>query len=106
MLKKILITLLLTCAMSIASAGKMTLLEEAAEFDALNVRISASGKGTVRLRPCDQCDKARLKIGPSTTLTVGGKTLPLSALNNITLHDGTLFFRMSDGVVTRIEATR
>lgn len=106
MLNKLLITLLLALAMGTASAGKMVLLEEAAEFDTLNVRVSNKGKGTLKLKRCDECDEVRLKITPNTQLRVGNQTLPLDALNRATLRSGTVFYRVESGVVTRIVAMR
>ena len=105
MLKQLLITLLLS-AMTVASAGTMIILEEAAEFDALSVRVSDKGKGTFRLRPCDECKELRLKIAPTTALRVGGKRLPLAAVNSLTLRSGTVFYDVDTRVVTRIEAVR
>lgn len=106
MFKQLLITALLTFAVGVASAGKMTLLEEAAEFESLSVRVSGNGKGNIRLQSCDECEELRLKLSAATTLQVAGKSLPLSSLNKYTLYDGTVFFRPGDNVITRIEAAR
>lgn len=106
MLNKLVITLLLALAMGTASAGKMVLLEEAAEFDALSARVSDKGKGKLRLRPCDTCEEVRLKIVPTTKLRVGGKDVPITTLNRTMLRSGTIFYRAESGVVTRIEAVR
>lgn len=106
MFKHLTIAILLAFTAGIASAGKMTLLEEAAEFETLSVRVSSDGTGDVRLRSCDECDELQLKLAPTTTLRVGGKALPLSTLNRQTLRSGTVFFRSEDYVITRIESAR
>ncbi len=106
MLKRLQLTLLLAFAMGIASAGEMTLLEEAAEFESLKVRVSDTNQGQFRIRNCDNCDEVQLKVTSSTRLTVGGKRVPLAALNRFTLKDGTVFYRVESGIVTRIEAAR
>ena len=53
MLKKLLIPALLMLAVGTVSAGNMTLIEEAAEFETLNVRVSSKGKGNFRLLQCE-----------------------------------------------------
>lgn len=106
MFQKLLLTLLLTLTVGIASAGKMVLLEEAVEFETLSLRVSDKGKGDFQIRACDECNDIQLKIAPTTSLKIAGKRLPLSKLNSTTLRDGTVFYRESDSVVTRIEAVR
>ena len=106
MLKHLLITILLISMAGIASAGKMVLLEEAVEFEALSLRVSDKGIGDFRIRPCDECKEIKLTIKATTWLEVGGKRVPLSVLNKTTLRSGTVFYRESDNIVTRIEAVR
>ena len=106
MLKKLLLAVCLLLAIGSVSAGKMVLLEEAAEFETINIRVSNKGHGKFQLKRCDDCAEQKLTISPATTLEVAGKSLPLAALNRMTLRNGTVFFRADSGLVTRIEAAR
>ena len=104
MYKSFLCAALLTLAMGVGSAAPMTLLEEAAEFERLDVSISSDGVGALSIRPCEVCDELKLKLSASTQLKIGGKRMPLATLNLGTLHGGTVYYRPKDGQVTRIEA--
>ncbi|MBT8132225.1 MAG: hypothetical protein KJO35_08145 [Gammaproteobacteria bacterium] len=89
-----------------AFAGKMTLLEEAAEFEKLSISVTQQGDGQFQLRSCDDCADKQLWVSADTVLTVRGKRLPVKALNRLTLRNGTVFFRVESGQVTRINASR
>ena len=108
MFKQFLTALSITAAMSLAtvSAGEMTLLEEAAEFDRLSARVSADGHGTVKVKRCDECKELRLRIAPGTRLEVNGKRRPLQELNLGALAAGTVFFDAESNTVLRISGSR
>ncbi len=93
-------------SLATVSAGEMTLLEEAAEFDRLSARVSASNRGTIKVKSCDECEALRLRIAPSTQLEVNGKRQPLKELNNGALSAGTVFFDAQTLTVLRISGSR
>ena len=100
------LTFLLLAAMTSASAGEMTLLEEATEFERLNARVTADGKGYVQLKRCDECELVRLTIDSRTQLVVNGKRRALGELNNGELRFGTAFYDAESLRVTRINGSR
>lgn len=108
MFKQVLTTLIIASAMIFAtlSAGEMTLLEEAAEFERLSASVTASGTGSIKVKRCDECDELRLHISPSTQLEVNGERRPLAELNNGALNAGTVFFDPDNSTVLRISGSR
>ena len=108
MFKHFLKTLTIAAAMGLAtvSAGEMTLLQEAAEFERLSAIVSADGHGSIKVKVCDECEELRLKIAPRTQLEVNGKARPLTELNKGALSDGTVFFDAESLTVLRISGSR
>lgn len=108
MFKHFFATLTIAAAMSLASvsAGEMTLLEEAAEFDRLSAFVSADGHGAIKVKVCDECEELSLRIEPGTQLEVNGKRRPLLALNDGALSAGTVFFDAESLTVLRISGSR
>ena len=106
MIHKVIITLLLAALGATAQAGPMTLIEEAAEFDRLDARVSRTGSGVVRIVPCDDCAQLTLKLTAATTLEIDGEPRPLETLNRKAVRDGTVFFDADSRRVLRIVAYR
>ena len=100
-------TLFTACAVALLCApahAAMTLIEEAIEFDTLDAIVSADGRGFIELKACDESPVKQLKVTPKTTLVVGGKQLPLDAINRGTLRGGTIFYKVNTDQIVRIVA--
>lgn len=106
MMQRVILTLLLAALGATAQAAPMTLLEEAAEFDRLDARVSRNGSGVLRIVPCDDCAQLKLKLTAATTLEIGGELQPLDTLNRRALRDGTIFYDANSQRVLRIVAYR
>lgn len=106
MFRNTLTALLLAALCGLASAGPMTLLEEAAEFQRLDARVSDDDRGYLRIANCDGCEQMRLEINSATSLEIDGEPRPLKTLNRAALRDGTVFYDPQTKRVKRIVAYR
>lgn len=106
MLNHLITAAVLAALCAAANAGPMTLLEEAAEFERLDARVSDDHSGYVRVAACDQCEPLRLEIHAATMLEVDGQPQSLKTLNRRALHDGTIFYDPQSKRIMRIVADR
>lgn len=104
--KSFLIAVAATMFATATIAGPMTLLEEAAEFDRLDARVSSNGDGLMRITPCDGCQELRLALHAGTQLEINGEKRPIKAVNDGALRDGVVFYDAGTKRVLRLVASR
>lgn len=82
---------------------EMTLLENAVEFEYLNVALIGKSSGTVTVKRCEACQPAIFKITAETKLFVADKEVPMQQVVRHKQRAGVMFYEPDTSNLTRIK---
>lgn len=86
----------------IQAAPKITHIQDAYEALRIDVFISSTGDGSVRIYECSDCDPIKMKVTSQTKGTVAGQQYPLVATEQHFGQAGTVIFDLESQQVATI----